>query len=153
MSTQTLDKPRIDKITIIREPDEDGCESYLHTEYDEKTHKIIKSMRYSDKDVETYGWNRVLQWILEDHKRLDEYGQTWHTIGIHAEATVSYSVDNRFRRGDALSSSGLWGIESDSSEDDFKEIEHEQLDDLKEHLQHFGIDVSNFEIVPVERRE
>jgi len=68
---------------------------------------------------------------------LDDCG--W--LGCRAVAEVSYPVDsNGNRRIETLTSGGLWGIDEPSA--DYKaEIEREQLDDLRDHLIAFGIDV------------
>lgn len=74
-------------------------------------------------------------------------------IGIMAEACISYPTGNNGdRRLEWLSSGGLWGIESDS-DDYLKEVEKEQLEDLKTHLSQFGIDVKGFDSIEVETVE
>ena len=57
-----------------------------------------------------------------------------------AVATVSYQInDQRDRRLQALESGGLYGIDSEGDLAYLAEIACEQLDDLREHLEHFGI--------------
>jgi len=87
------------------------------------------------KNYQNYG--------LEDYKRMEALNRgDFSFIGIMAEATVSYSTGNGNRRLETFTSGGLWGIESDSSDDYIKEVEEQELDDLKEHLTKFGVDVS-----------
>ena len=82
----------------------------------------------------------------DDAIRLTNYGNTWEMLGIQAVAEVSYPLNSKGdRRIECFSSGGLWGIESDSDDDYIKEIEQGQLNDLKEHLTFFGIDVTDFE--------
>lgn len=64
------------------------------------------------------------------------------SIGILAEAVVKYPIDGGHFRYETLSSSGIWGIDSDS---DMADIVKEELSELKEHLKVFGVDVANFE--------
>lgn len=85
-----------------------------------------------------------IEWIRV--KRVpDEEWEAGH-IGIYAEAQVSYALNGQGTRRLAwLKSAGLWGIESDSDNSHFEEVEREQLADLKSHLQAFNVDVSDFE--------
>lgn len=74
-------------------------------------------------------------------------------IGIMAEAEVSYPISAQGdRRIEWLSSGGIWGIEYDAPDDHIKELEEQELADLKEHLKEFGINVSNFDKVPVKQK-
>lgn len=71
----------------------------------------------------------------------------WCYIGIMAKATVKTPVDHNpgcFRL-ETFTSGGLWGIESDSGSDHIGEIHQEELDDLKSHLEDFGVDLSNWD--------
>lgn len=87
------------------------------------------------------------EYLQRDYERMEAYNnQQWCSMGIVAEATVSYSIGHsqaqHHRRLETLSSGGLWGIESDSS--DYVEIiENDELADLREHLEHFGIKCSD----------
>jgi hypothetical protein len=84
--------------------------------------------------------------IRQDFRRMESYGDSWAIIGIEAEAVVKYRLgsggDWRIER---LSSGGLWGIESDGGGDYIEEVEHDELKDLREHLQRFGIRVNKKE--------
>lgn len=80
----------------------------------------------------------------QDQERLkDFYAGEWHMAGCVAKAVVSYPWGN-CRRLQNFSSAGLWGIESDSDKEYCHEVEFEQLDDLRDHLKQFGVDISNF---------
>lgn len=67
--------------------------------------------------------------------------------GCSAVALVSYPCSLQGgRRLERLTSGGLWGIELESPDDSYgTEIENEELADLKQHLEMFGIDVSGFD--------
>jgi len=86
------------------------------------------------------------EYALQDYNRMVAYNRNdWWMIGIIAEAVVSYQINRHDKRLECFTSCGLWGIESDS---DGKYIEQEarnQLDDLKDHLSRFGVDLSNFD--------
>ncbi len=58
----------------------------------------------------------------------------WYLIGIRAEAEVRLTGDTVQR----ITSGGLWGIESDSEENYFKQIEGEQLAELAAELLAIG---------------
>jgi hypothetical protein len=91
------------------------------------------------KDYYKYG--------MQDFKQMEDINNGYiQIIGIYAKATVSYEVAAGGRRIDTLESSGLWGIEEGpkGSKAYIKEIEQQQLDDLKEHLEHYQVDMSNF---------
>ena len=83
----------------------------------------------------------------QDQERLqDFYDGEWHMQGCIAEATVSYPITplSTACRLQDFTSGGLWGIESDSDDGYREEVEKEQLAELKEHLEQFGVDTSDF---------
>lgn len=68
--------------------------------------------------------------------------------GCYCVAEVSYDCGQGCRRLESLYSSGLWGIVSfydDANAVYRKEIETEELADLKAHLKAFGINVNDFD--------
>lgn len=86
------------------------------------------------KDYKVYG--------KQDYERMEALQRgDWQSQGCVAKAEVSYPTGNGNRRLETLSSGGLWGIESDSDREFLDEVEREQLDDLADHLNHFGFDV------------
>lgn len=90
------------------------------------------------KYYQTYG--------LQDFKRMEELQRgEWYYMGIYWIAEVSHEIKGNpgSRRIQSFRSAGLWGIESDSDESYFKEVAEEQLADLKEHLEHFGVNTRN----------
>ena len=105
------------------------------------------------KDLQARGYSRGVAeqmaraQIRENFQRMEKYGDSWAMIGIEAEAVIKYRIrpgggDWRLER---LTSGGLWGIESDSGKDHLEEVEREELADLREHLQRFGIRVDKNE--------
>jgi len=124
---------------------EDGS-NWAHVSDEEKA-QVIK--RYGSV------WAACKVYAEEDQQRLGAFykGEWWMT-GCVAHATVSYpwkSGDGR--RLEEFTSGGLWGIESDASDEYHKEIEKEQLADLKDHLKQFGIDTSDFYIIYMRNKD
>ena len=77
----------------------------------------------------------------QDRKELASYGESWYMIGIRAECSFIIPTG---KTGviQKLTSSGEWGIHSESGEDEFKRVEDEQLDELKDYLGKLGIQYS-----------
>jgi hypothetical protein len=84
--------------------------------------------------------------VKQDYQRMEAYNnQQWYMLGIRAAAKVQCPDGSGSYRLEYFSSGGLWGIESDSDKDYIQEIKNEQLDDLYAHLEHFGVDLSNWD--------
>jgi hypothetical protein len=96
--------------------------------YDPKASWIPKRIR----NKERY-WRRAMEKNAEaDYARMESYNKgDWCMTGISAEARVILSGHTVQK----IYSGGLWGIESDSEESYMKEIEEEQLAELREQLQ------------------
>jgi hypothetical protein len=87
------------------------------------------------------GTKEYYEYGMQDYKRMERYNnQDWYFMGVRADAVVSYPVLGNSRRLETMTSGGLWGIESDSEEDYIKEVEEEQIEDLKNHLAQFCIE-------------
>jgi hypothetical protein len=71
-------------------------------------------------------------------------GECWHE-GCHAVATTSTDAGNGDRRLEELQSGGLWGIENEAPSDHHREIEEQELADLRQHLESYNVDTSNFD--------
>ena len=83
---------------------------------------------------------------MQDYERMEALNRgDWCFIGIQAEATVSRDIGQGHRRLQGFTSGGLWGIESDSGDDHLESVAHEELVDLKEHLEAFEVDTSDFD--------
>lgn len=81
----------------------------------------------------------------EDQERLIAfYRGEWYMMGCVAKAVVSVPW-GKYRRIQTFQSAGLWGIESDGDMHYHADVATEELSDLKEHLEQFGIDTSDFE--------
>jgi hypothetical protein len=119
------DKPTVDSVHFSWVYDEHGDPSY-----------------YLDSEPD-------YEFLAKDKARFDAFNNgDWHMEGCRAVATVSYPIDSHGnRRLQEFSSGGLWGIESDSDTVYRKEVEREELADLKEHLAAFGIDTAELEAI------
>ena len=137
------EKPKIEEIWIEHIVDDNPDLSFLESEVvDGKVISDAYSQADYDEDPKT-----IEKYIEEDTKRLNDYGNTWVQWGIRAVAEVSYPIASQpgSRRLERFTSSGIWGIDSDSDGAGIAAEEESQLDDLKSHLEQFGVDVSDFD--------
>lgn len=82
--------------------------------------------------------------VNQDYRRMEEYNRGgWCMTGVWAEAEVvlTGNVIQTVRSG------GLWGIESDSDDKYFKEVEAEQLGDLRTELRAAGFTLKEIDKV------
>lgn len=81
--------------------------------------------------------SEVRKYVAQDYERMESLNRgDWSFIGIRAEA--EYSVGGQVAPVQTISSGGLWGIESDSDESYFAEVEAEELSGLREQLHAIG---------------
>jgi len=104
--------------------------------------RSLAKMGYSKGEADRLARSYVRQ-DYERMKALDN--EEFCMIGIQAEARVSYDEGQGNRRLEWFTSSGLWGIESDSGPDYLADVERQELANLKGHLERFNIDTSDFE--------
>jgi hypothetical protein len=77
----------------------------------------------------------AIKYMEQDYERMDAYNRgNWYMMGIRAEAEISVA-GNVIQK---ISSGGLWGVESDAGADHLKEIEQEELNQLREQLRAIG---------------
>lgn len=94
------------------------------------------------------------EYAEQDNERLAAYERgAWCMVGIRAECV--YLLDAGTIPTSAimqtLTSGGLWGIESDSGEEYFKEVANEEINSLKRYCDQLGITYDDK--TPMERRE
>lgn len=71
-----------------------------------------------------------------DRERLRAYRRDeWTLVGVYATAEVQTRKQSTIQ---TIRSSGLWGVENDSSKDYFDELRDEQLAELREELEAIG---------------
>lgn len=137
-------KNKIDSIRIEHIVDQSPDLSYLGEYSDQPSDGYIKH----SEDGKTYKYFNPAQkeYAKKDYKRMEDYNDgLWHMIGIVAKADILVPSGNDSWISQTISSSGLWGIESDSSEEYLKEIGKEQLGDLKGYLKSLSVDLSKWE--------
>lgn len=76
----------------------------------------------------------IRKYCQRDYARMRGLGDEWGYVGVVAEAQVKLNGD----LVQTITSGGLWGIESDSGDSYFREVEGEQLDELRTQLQAIG---------------
>ena len=85
------------------------------------------------------------RYMAEDEARLQDYGSSWWMIGIRAKATIQVPIGGNSFSVFTLTSSGLWGIESDSTEDYLASVFDEQCQELKACLETISRHVLSFQ--------
>jgi hypothetical protein len=80
------------------------------------------------------------QHVEEDYQRMESLGSDWSVVGVRAavELPIPYGKDRIITR---IESPGLWGIESDSGEDYFDSVFHEESNILADMLAELGVAV------------
>ncbi len=143
----TPNKPIIESIKIIHKVDTTPDWSYLESQYEELPHgkiRIISSCQVEQKFADEHP-KLAKKYLKQNEARLEQVnrGEVWQ-LGVIAEATVR-TTEGNISRLETLTSGGLWGMESDGGKEYFAETEQDQLADLKDHLEAFNVDTSNFE--------
>lgn len=178
-----MSKPKIDQIRIKVQIDEHPDTSYLgeYTDdypgdyelqrgsaFDRKpsSHEFryfvpMNSVEDHRKGLSKLGYSRsqaeemAREYCRQDYKRMEALNAgEWAFMGITAEARVSYAAGpNGHRRLEWLTSSGLWGIESDSGDEHLTGIAKDELSGLREHLNAFNVDTGEFDELAKEALE
>jgi len=124
----------ITKYEPVYEYDEDDNETQVGI-------KILDSMQYSQEDADK-NWKEVMKWIKGDEYRMDCYGRDWYMFGIRAVATLHFPECNTESKIiQRVSSPGLFGIESDSGDKYFREIEEPEIATLLDMLENMHVEM------------
>jgi hypothetical protein len=84
--------------------------------------------------------------VAQDYRRMEAYNLgEWRMMRIIATAEVQYLIGDGCHRIERLSSRGVWGVESDADVADIAAIEQDELNDLRRHLEVFGVDCADFD--------
>lgn len=95
---------------------------------------------------EKVGTKDYYKYGLQDYERMEMLNKgDFYFIGIVANCKVKYPIGQSSFRLENFSSSGIWGIESDSGENDLDEMGKNELENLKFHLEKMNINISNFD--------
>ncbi len=110
--------------------------------------KGLSRLGYSRSQAE----EMAREYCRQDYKRMEALNEgEWAYVGIQAEARVSYpSGPNGHRRIEWFTSGGLWGIENDSGDEYLTGIAKDELSNLREHLNAFNVDTSEFDELAIE---
>lgn len=97
--------------------------------------------RYFNGCVENYKGESpadIRKYVRQDYERMErlQHGD-WGYIGVRAEAEILIP-SNDHSIAQAITSGGLWGIESDSDTSYLKDIEDEELSELSKQLHSVG---------------
>lgn len=110
-----------------------GCETFSRD-----TPERGREYRYFNPPADNYKGiedEEVRKYCLQDYHRMRDLNRgEWYYIGIRAGAQVQLNGD----LVQIIRSGGLWGIESDSDPSDFRSVEGEQLDELRDQLHAIG---------------
>lgn len=144
------EKPTVRKITIRRRTDDSPDLSWLKDTQDETKWGKGWTQENIKKIIKQYGtaYNADKHYAMEDKKRLESYGESWYMIGIDAVAEIAVPTGFNTTITQHINSGGLWGIESDSGEEYIREVENEQVSELKSILKKMKIKIpTNVEII------
>jgi hypothetical protein len=138
-------------ITIKKEIDTDSDLSYLGS-FSETPGKF--AVKHSDNPREYKYFNAEnIKQAKENYNRIIEFENgSVYSLGITAEAEV-HIQHHGYSRVHYIHSAGLWGIESDSGNDYIKEVAEEQIQDLRENLAIFNVNLKNFKKLALEALE
>ena len=145
-----MEQPKLIEVKVIIEVDECADLSYLG-EFSNKAEKahIDRSERERIDNTDYRYFNSGsgdLTFIDEEYKRMQQFiDGSVQSLYINAIAVVIYSIGSGCSRLETLQSGGLGGVDSDSTDEYKESIINGELADLKQHLQIFNVDVSNFE--------
>jgi hypothetical protein len=169
-------KPVIKSITIRHVIDNDADTSMLGAYTDKyenhaiKRHNIgrheykyfVPGMTYQDHwdGLHKMGYSKgncdtlARQYNQQDYQRMERLNRgDWCYMGIEAVAEIHVPSGIGYSQIQHIESGGLWGIESDAGNDYIKEIEAEEIADLKRQLQAFGISIRNFNKIEIKHKD
>lgn len=90
---------------------------------------------------ETPGTEEYKKYGLQDFERMESMSRgEWNFIGIRAVAKLQTPAGTQ-----EIESGGMWGTESDSGEDYFKEVYAEECSELRQQLEKMGFSDSELE--------
>lgn len=139
-------RPILSRLKTKTIPDEQQWQ-IIEERYDNKYHFnkegnliIDNSIKYNNKTIKYYGQEKVLEWLKQDEKRLKKFqrGHIWLN-GVIAEAIIHIPSPHGNYTSQTIKSGGLYGIESDTSTEYIKEVEKEELQEVKSILKKLNV--------------
>lgn len=135
------------RISMDEVSDAEWLRTQTVTDDDGQLH-IVYSWRYGDADVAKYGPERVSQWIMDDHRRLAAFGRTWWFVHLEAVAVVGVFAGGKRIGEMEVRSLGIGGVESDASRDHYDDLAAEELSQLRDELQGYGLTMPADDDIP-----
>jgi hypothetical protein len=148
-------KKKINKIIINYIPDYDADLDWLGKFSQEPGKFAVKH----DGDRNSYPYFNAanvenIKEAKQNYKRIMEFENgSVQMLGIKATAEIYTSIGGGSWLINKVSSGGLWGIESDNDESSFKEIEANQIDELKDALIILGFTQAEIKAAPMEAKK
>lgn len=100
-----------------------------------------RDLRYFNANIENYKDEtpeQIREYVLRDYERMERLNRgVWCYIGIRAEAEILIPSGGASLVQE-ITSGGLWGIESDSEQSYFSEVEADELSELHSQLSAIG---------------
>jgi hypothetical protein len=135
---------RVERIERRLSLDEVADADWLRTETDTSDNgqlRIVKSCRYSNEDIRTYGAAQVQEWVDEDHRRYAGLGEDWWFVDALAVAVIGVQAGEEQLGTFTIFSGCVGGIESDAPLSYYDELTHELVGELKEQLAAQGLSI------------
>lgn len=151
---------KINKITIKYLPDYDADLSYLGTFDNEQ--KSEYAINHEPDNSRVFNWfnpqettgdtpRNLRKYAKQNYERIMQYERgNWSMYGIKAEAKIATDAGYESWLLNEITSGGLWGLESDMDDASFKQVEDEQLDELKDVLRQIGFTDKEINATPIE---
>lgn len=142
---------RVERVERRISMDEVSDAEWLRTQTmtdDDGQLQIAHSWRYGDGDIATYGAAQVSQWIFEDHRRLADLGRGWWFVYLEAVAVVGVHAGDKRIGEIEVRSLGIGGVESDASRDHYDGLAAEELSQLRDELQGYGLTIPADDDIP-----
>ena len=144
---------KINRIIIKHLIDENADLSYLGEFSDRRKNQGKYTINHGQQPLGYKYFNADnvdnMKQAKQNYERMIDYNKgNWWMIGIKAEAEIETGNMN-FRLLNTIKSSELWGVNSDCDDSEFKEIEDERLDELKDVLRKLGFSKLQIEKAPI----
>lgn len=139
---------KIAEITVIRGIDNDPDLSYLG-KYTNKWEKGAISIVKRNDEIEFFIPANP-EYGQQDLKRMEKYNnRKWCMMYVKAKTKILTSRDVIIWLTHTVSSGGLYGIESDATDKDFREIAMDQLSELHFVLEELGFNKQEIDAIEV----
>ena len=105
----------LDRIERRLSVDTVGNADWLRTTVDESGRHIVRSMRYSDDDIQKYRAEQVMAWIAEDQRRYQAFQRgEWWFVEVCAVAIIGVFIGEERIGQLMVGSMIIGGLESDA---------------------------------------